>query len=81
VVFSLAGTSRAHRLMAVLVLIAMAGAWWWVGGQPVPNPRLLGALAGGDTARASTGTGRPANVGVGGVGRFSRPRSSPANRL
>ena len=71
-------TSRAHRLMAVIVLIVMAAAWWWVGGQPVPSPRLLGALAG----RATTGTGNSGAVtGVGGVGRFSRPRSSRAHRL
>ena len=76
---SLPGTSRAHRLMAVLVLIVMAGAWWWVGGQPVPSPRLLGALAGDGRTNPSGGTGGTGSVG--GVGRFSRPRSRQANRL
>jgi hypothetical protein len=80
VAVTLPGTSRAHRLMAVLVLIVMAGAWWWVGGQPVPSPRLLGALAGAEGPAGGPASGGR-STSVGGVGRFSRPRSSQANRL
>jgi hypothetical protein len=61
--------------MAVIVLILMAGMWWWVGGQPVPDPRLLGALAG------AGGASERERSNIGGVGRFSRPRKRGATRL
>jgi len=71
----LPATSRAHRLMAVIALIVLAVGWWWVGGQQVPSPRLLGALATGASAGAA------AAGPVAGVGRFSRPRRGEARRL
>jgi hypothetical protein len=73
----LPGDDRAHRIMAVVLLIAVAGGWWWVGGQPVRRPRLLGALGGdADHAQTSDSAGQ-----LGGVGRFSRSRTSSPRRL
>jgi hypothetical protein len=70
----LPGDDRAHRLMAVVVLMAMAAGWWYVGGQPTRQPHLLGALGGASASQA-------APVRVGGVGRFSRPRPGGPRRL
>lgn len=58
---------RVERVLAVAVLFALATALWWIGGQPVRPPRLLG----------SVGSGAPAAVPdshTGGVGRFARSR-------
>lgn len=68
----LPGDDRAHRIMAVAVLVLIAAGWWYVGGRPARGPRLLGALA----ADAS-----PVAVRQAGIGRFSRPRTGPAPRL
>ena len=63
--------SRGERIMAVLLLLAMGGALWWVGGQPTRAPRLLGSLGAGavtiDPAVAGASTPK-------GIGRFARPR-------
>ncbi len=60
--------SRSERLMAVAILGALAAALFWIGGQPVRAPRLLGSL----------GAGQPVDVAMspdtGGIGRFARPR-------
>jgi hypothetical protein len=76
----LPGDDRAHRIMAVVLLIGVAAGWWWFGGQSVRNPRLLGALGGtpdaGDTVDTSGATKQ-----LGGVGRFSRARTSSPRRL
>jgi hypothetical protein len=58
---------RGERLMAVSLLLLIAGALWWVGGAPARPPRLLGSLAGAPSAPVD-------DVRMGGVGRFSRPR-------
>ncbi|HUP84936.1 MAG TPA: hypothetical protein VM143_04625 [Acidimicrobiales bacterium] len=63
--------SRGERLMAVLLLLALAVALWWVGGKPVRAPRLLGSLGVGAPVDA-------AEVKTGGIGRFARIR--PATR-
>jgi hypothetical protein len=77
----LPGDDRGHRLMAVLVLFAVAGGWWYAGSRPERAPRLLGALAGG-SPDADRGLSRLVGVGrVGGVGRFSRPRQSGPRHL
>lgn len=62
--------SRGERTLAVLLLLAIAGGLWWVGGQQVRAPRLLGSL----------GAGTP-NVFVPevrdrGIGRFARVRNT-----
>jgi hypothetical protein len=63
---------QSHRQLAVGLLLAIAVAWWYVGGQSARAPRLLGATAG----RADTVT-----PPFGGIGRFARPRTGPARRL
>jgi hypothetical protein len=53
------------RLVAVLVLVLMAGALWWLSGRPLPR-------AGGGAESAAR---------MGGIGRFARQRSTAPNRL
>ncbi len=62
--------SRGERTLAVFLLLAIAAGLWWVGGQQVRAPRLLGSL----------GAGTP-NVFVPdvrdrGIGRFARVRAT-----
>jgi hypothetical protein len=66
--------SRADRIMAVALLLALAVALWWVGGQPLRPPRLLGSLGARESAP-------PAEVRLGGIGRFARPRADRPPRL
>lgn len=68
--------TRAERVMAVMILLAMAGALWWVGGSPTRLPRLIGAVAG----RSPTATVVPPDR-LRGVGRFARLRSGRVPRL
>ncbi|HVM09888.1 MAG TPA: hypothetical protein VM345_15580 [Acidimicrobiales bacterium] len=66
--------SRGERLLAVALLAALGAGLWWVGGQPVRAPRLLGSL----------GAGVPVDdtpVTRGGIGRFARARDGRAPRL
>lgn len=62
--------SRGERTLAVLLLLAIAGGLWWVGGQQVRAPRLLGSL----------GAGTPnvfiPDVRDRGIGRFARVRAT-----
>lgn len=71
----LPGDDRAHRIMAVVLLILLAAALWYFGSAEARGPRLLGSLAGDDDAT------RTPVVQEGGIGRFSRPRTSRARRL
>lgn len=68
--------SRAGRILAMVILLAMGGGLWWLSGQPIRQPRLLGALGGGAVPVVATTseTGR-------GIGRFRRERTAPPNRL
>lgn len=66
-----ADASRAERMMAVALLLALAVGLWWVGGMPIRAPRLLGSLGAGIPVEA-------AEVNTGGIGRFVRVR--PATR-
>lgn len=72
---------RGDRIFAVVVLFAISAALWWVGGQPVNAPKLLGSLGArrGQTEEGSGGGGSA--VAVGGVGRFARPRPARPPRL
>lgn len=67
--------TRAERMMAVSLLLAMAGALWWVGGSPARMPRLIGAVAGRAPSVA------PLPPSLRGVGRFARPRDGRVPRL
>jgi hypothetical protein len=66
---------RGERIMAVALLLALAAALWWVGGQPMRSPRLLGSVAGGTTTEPEGARS------LGGVGRFARPRVGRPTRL
>ena len=70
---------RGDRIFAVAVLFAIVAALWWVGGQPVNAPRLLGSL--GSRQEQPESGGRPPAAPVGGVGRFARPRPSRPPRI
>ena len=61
--------SRGERLLAVVLLLAMAAGLWWVGGQPVRPPRLLGSLGAGIPVAVD-------EVRTGGIGRFARVRTA-----
>ena len=68
--------SRTGRIIAVMVLLGLGAGLWLFGGQPIRQPRLLGALADDTPALVDvpTDSGR-------GIGRFRRDRSSPPGRL
>jgi hypothetical protein len=68
--------TRRERIMAVSMLLAMAGALWWLGGNPGRGPRLIGAVAG-----RTPGEGSAPSPLLRGIGRFARPRGGPAPRL
>jgi hypothetical protein len=63
------------RVAAVVALALIGAAMWFLGGRPLPSPRLLGGASSGDTAVVET----PAALG--GIGRFARPRDARPNRL
>ena len=71
--------SRGERLMAVALLLALGAGLWWVGGQPVRMPRLLGSLGAAAGATDEPAGPQPTNRGI---GRFARPRpQGPSPRL
>ena len=63
--------SRGERMLALALLLLLAGGLWYVGGQPVRPPRLLGSLGAGVPVQTE-------EVRTGGIGRFARVR--PAGR-
>ncbi|HMC53309.1 MAG TPA: hypothetical protein VKI64_11160 [Acidimicrobiales bacterium] len=63
-------TARRQQVMSVGLLLAIAGALWWMGGATQRAPRLLGSLGGRGPEPVV------AAVRVGGVGRFARPRTA-----
>lgn len=74
--------TRGQRIMAVTLLLGLAGALWWIGGYPARAPRLLVALHGSRGATAGQeGGDDPGVLRVGGVGRFARPRRERPRRL
>lgn len=68
--------SRAARIIAVAVLLALGAGLWSFGGQPVRHPRLLGALGGATPALVD----QPTSAGRG-IGRFRRERTGRPTRL
>ncbi|MEA3078406.1 MAG: hypothetical protein QOF60_3314 [Actinomycetota bacterium] len=73
--------SRGERLLAVLLLLLMALAMWWFGGDQIRAPRLLGSLGAGSAAVPPADDGERARGGNGGIGRFVRPRTGKPPRL
>jgi hypothetical protein len=71
-----ASRQLADRVAAVVALAVIGAAMWWMGGRPLPSPRLLGGTSTGAVDVGDTPTGK-----VGGIGRFARPRSAPPNRF
>ena len=67
---------RWPRVMAVCLLVLLAGALAFGGGQPLPAPRLVGARR--VAAAHFVTTPRPM---VAGIGRFARVRTAPPHRL
>lgn len=75
---------RTAQVAAVLTLMAIGGALFWLGSQPVRAPRLLGSLGGSGTAVAAAATAADASIVRApsrGIGRFARPRTAPPTRL
>lgn len=67
------------RVAAVIALGVIGAGLWWLGGRPVPTPRLIGgASVEGEVVRPGVA---PAVIRHGGIGRFARPRSAAPNRL
>lgn len=83
--------TRGERIMAVSLLLGLLAAWWWVGGQPVRNPRLLGSVASpapaaGLAMSEAAGSGGEVQhvttvARMGGVGRFAKLRTTAPRRL
>lgn len=77
-----AGTVGARsdgRLLGVIVVLGAGALLYWSTQQPVPERRVLSRFA---TAASSTGAvAAGPEPPVGGLGRFRRPRSTPARRL
>jgi hypothetical protein len=69
---------RAHRLMAMGLLAALAVAMWWVGGLDARGPKTVGAGAGG--AAGDSDDGDP-DSRMGGIGRFAKRRSGRPRKL
>jgi hypothetical protein len=65
-------STRAERIIAALLLFAMAGALWWFGSESTRPPRLVGS---------TTGRSGHAEPVARGIGRFARPRSKPTASL
>jgi hypothetical protein len=70
----------ADRAAAVTALGIIGIAMWWLGGRPMPAPKLIGGAA-VDGAAVDGSRVVPAAVPVGGIGRFARPRPNPPNRF
>lgn len=68
--------SRTARIISVIVLLLMGAALWFFGGQPVREPKLLGALATDAPVVAA-----PVGPTARGIGRFRRERTGRPNRL
>lgn len=66
--------NRFDRILAVSLLFLIGASLWWIGGSPARPPRLLGSLGSGVPAAVDRTT-------LGGVGRFSRPRSGRPPKL
>lgn len=74
-------TRDPDRVVAALVLVALAGAFMWVAERPARLPRMVGPMAvlsgrGGRPVRHATSP-----VVARGIGRFRRPRTGPAPPL
>jgi len=68
--------SRLARVIAVSVLLAMGAGLWLYGGQPVREPRLLGAMA-----AAAPVVALPRGPAARGLGQFRRVREGRPGRL
>jgi hypothetical protein len=67
-----ADSTRAERILAALLLFAMAGALWWFGSSSARPPRFVGS---------TTGRSGQAEPVARGIGRFARPREKATASL
>ena len=68
------------RAVAAALLAGLLAAMWYLGTRPVRAPRLLGPM----TSAARATPAPPVAVGttrLGGIGRFTRPRTALPNRF
>jgi hypothetical protein len=65
------GDHRGQRVLALVVLVALGTALWWLGGVASRPARGIGPLKREDDAPSA------AFRSAGGVGRFTRPRHHP----
>lgn len=72
--------SRAARIVAVTLLLLLGLGLWYLSGQQIRQPHLLGGLAGSDAARRAADAAPPVEQGRG-IGRFRRPRTGPPTRF
>lgn len=75
-----ASDDRTAQLVAVLLMVLIGAAIWWLSNHPQRAPRLLGSV-GGKTAVAEPAMAVATTQRPRGVGRFSRLRDVPATPL
>jgi hypothetical protein len=78
---ALAEPSRTSQVVAVLLLVAIGAAMWWLSRTPQRLPRLLGSVGGAAPADVSAAAAIARSERPRGVGRFARHRDVPATPL
>lgn len=73
--------SRASRIFSVTLLLLLGLGLWYLSGQEVREPRLLGGLAASGGAGNAAKAVAPAADRGRGIGRFKRERSGPPTKF